>query len=97
MADTLGNTDLDLAELIGDPDRVYNELREFQKSARILSSPKRRLRERYPEQWVGICGGRVQANAETMGAVLDTIDAKGLSREDTIVRFITREPKTLIL
>ena len=87
----------ELRELIGDPEEVYKGLKEFQKSARKLSAQMGRLKELYPEQWIGFVKGRVEANAPTLDAVLSEIDAKGLDRKDTIVRFITRKPRIHIL
>lgn len=86
-----------ILDIIGDPQKIDEELRDFRKTARYLSSRRSRITERYPEQWVALHSGKVQAHGPTLTGVLEEIDAKGLSRGQTIVTFIHKEPRTLIL
>ena len=53
--------------------------------------------ERYPDQWIALHSGEVKAFGDSLDAVLREIDAMGLSRDQTIVRFIDKEPQTMIL
>ena len=88
---------VDINELIGDRKAVDRELREFRKTAMRLSSRQERMIERYPGKWVALHSGRVRAHGESFDAVLERIDDLGLSRDQTIVRYIDEEPRTMIL
>ena len=90
-------SDVDIQELVGDPKEVDQSLQSFRKSAMRLSSRHPRMIERYPGQWIALHSGRVRAHAHSCEAVLREIDAKGLSRDQTIIRFIDKEPRTMIL
>ncbi len=82
---------------IGSPEAIHQELAEFQRSARVFSSDRPRLLDKYCEQWVGVIDGEVVTSADSFTAVLENIDAAGLSRSKCIVRFITKNARTLIL
>ena len=88
---------IDARELIGDPRKVDDDLYAFRKTAMRLSSRHSRMVERYPNQWIALHSGRVRAHGDSLDAVLQEIDDKGLSRDRTIVRFIDKEPRTMIL
>lgn len=79
------------------PEVISDGLARFAESARTLSSHHPRLIDKYPQQWVGIYGGNVEVAGRTIAAVIKKLDAKGYPKEETIVRFIDRHPKTLIL
>lgn len=85
------------AELIGDISRVAANLAGFRRSARALSSPRLRLLERFPNQWVGIYNGRLVAHGPTLDAVLAEIDARGLPRGNVFVHFVEANHRTLIV
>ncbi len=87
----------DIAKLIGDARKVDDGLHAFRKTAMRLSSRHPRMVERYPNQWIALHSGRVRAHGDSLESVLREIDEKGLSRDQTIVRFIDKEPRTMIL
>ena len=87
----------ELLELIGNPEEIDRNLQIFRRTAGRLSGRHPRLIEKYHKRWVGLHSGRVRAHGRSLKAVLKGIDAKGLSREHTIVRFIHKEPRTMIL
>ncbi len=87
----------EVLDIIGDPQEVDRALTAFRKSARKLSSRQSKMVERYPQEWVAIHAGRVRAHGASMESVLNEIDKKGLTRSETILRFIEVEPRTLIL
>lgn len=87
----------EIAALVGDPRTVDEELQSFRKTARRLSSRHPRMIERYPGQWVALHSGRVRAHGGSLESVLTEVDLKGLSRQQTIVRFIDDEPRTMLL
>ena len=84
--------------LIGDPKQAAQEMRAFHKTSMLLSSRRRpRIIDRYPGEWVALYDNRVCAHAETREAVLAEIDAMGIPRAQTLVRFINDKPRTMIL
>ena len=93
----VGDVDAEVRELIGDPNRVDEELRAFRKTAKRLSARSPRMIDRYRGQWIALYAGRIRAHGDSMESVLATVDEKRLPREHTIVRFIEDEPRTFIL
>jgi hypothetical protein len=83
--------------MLGDPSAVDRELREFGKSARILSSRQKHLIASYAKQWVGMVSGRVVANAPTLKAVVAQLDRLGVPRGRALVRYIDKNPRKMIL
>jgi hypothetical protein len=79
------------------PGDVARELADFSASARVFSTDHPRLIDEHPQQWVGVYKGRVEAAGKTMKSVLSQLREKGVPKDETIVRFIDREEKTLIL
>ena len=75
---------------------VADGLARFAATTRALSSDKPRLIEKHPQEWVALCDD-VEITAPTLDSVLEKMDARGLPRSDTIVRFINAAPKTMIL
>ena len=90
-------TETEFLEMVGDPRQFYREMESFKESAAVLSSDGARLMERYPDQWVAVHDGKVQANADSLDAVLQRLDFLGIPRSGTIVRLIETNPPTMIL
>ena len=86
-----------VSEQIGNPREVARQLRSFQRAARVLSSHHPRLIDRYPNQWVAVHKGGVQATGRSLRSLLSKVDSAGLPRHEVIVRFIDRNQRTLIL
>ncbi len=82
---------------VGSPESIRQDLEEFRESALALSADHPRLIDEYREEWVAVHRGEVVAHGRTMAAVLKQVDAAGLPRSKIIVRFITEDPRTLIL
>ena len=78
------------------PEDVAKSLLDFAKSSDLLSKD-RRLVDRYAQKWVGVCSGEVKAAEDDLDSLLKVLDGQGVSRSDTVVRFIEREQRTLIL
>ena len=87
----------EIAKLIGDTREVGDALQAFRKTAMLLSSRYSQLIERYPGQWIAMHSGEVRAHGDSLEYVLREIDEKGLSRDETVVRFMQKDPQTLIL
>ena len=86
-----------IREQFGDPTEVIRELREFSRSARGLDKQLPDLLDRYPEQWVAVLDGEVRAHGYTFDEVMQKIDQEGLPRRRTLVRFIEKDHRTMIL
>ncbi len=84
-------------EQLGNPADIDRELQSFRKTARVLSSEHPRLIDRYPKQWVAVYGGKVKAHGRTFRSVLQQLDQEGIPRENVIVRYISKEQRTMIL
>ncbi|MBI1884727.1 MAG: hypothetical protein HYS09_00125 [Chloroflexi bacterium] len=87
----------DILRLVGDPVQVDRSLRAFRKAASVLSSDHPRLIDKYPKQWVAVYNGDVKASATTFSALLAQVDQARLPRAETIIRFIDRNQRTMIL
>ena len=89
----------DLASYLRDvtPKRIDGELRTFSHEARILSSDHPRLIDKHPKQWVGIHDGGICASAKSVGALISQLKKKGLSPNDTIIRYIDTSLRRRIL
>ena len=86
-----------LAQMDERPDNAARSLREFQRSAHVLSSNQPGLIDEYPDQWIAVSDGTVVAHGENLNNVLRQVDKKDVRRSDVIVRFIERTQRTLIL
>ena len=78
------------------PEDVAKSLLDFDQSSDLLLSD-RRLVDKYAQKWVGMCSGEVKAAEDDLHSLLRVLDSRGVSRSDTVVRFIEREQRTLIL
>jgi len=91
-------TDQEMLDAWGADAHVISDgLARFTASARALSSDRPRLIDEHPQQWVGLFDGHVEVTGDTIETVMEKLDEKGYPRQETIVRFIDRNPKTLIL
>ena len=77
--------------------RVNRDLMRFAETTKILSSKRPRLIEKYPNQWICVYNGDVVANADSLKALMTRLDEMGVPSENTIVRYIDKEERTLIL
>jgi len=79
------------------PDQIGSELAAFNDAARVLSSDHPRLINTHPMQWVGVFDGAVAASASDYDGLMAQLSTKGIPPSQTIVRFIDKTEKTLIL
>ena len=86
-----------LSHLGSDPEDIAKELREFSKSAGILSSDRPRLIHEHPLQWIGVYRGEVSAKAGDLPTLIEELERQGIPLGNTIVRFIEENQRTLIL
>jgi hypothetical protein len=88
---------LDKAMLDASPKQINRELRAFSRAARLLSSDHPRLIENHPQEWVGIYDGEVSATAKSLRALMAKLRRRGLSPNETIIRYIDTSGRKLIL
>jgi hypothetical protein len=86
-----------IREQIGDPADIVRELQEFDRSARSLDKQLPDLVDRYPDQWVAVLDGKVRAHGRNFDEVMQKIDQEGLPRKRTLVRFLEKDPRAMIL
>jgi hypothetical protein len=79
------------------PKQMDRELRAFSRAARILSSDHPRLIDSHPKQWVGIHNGSVCATGKSFSSLISQLKKRGLSPNDTIIRYIDTSGRKLIL
>lgn len=84
-------------QMLGDPKQVDSELATFRKDARVLSSKRERLLRKYPQQWIAVYEGQVAAHATTLADLISMMRDLGIPRGRAVVRFITSNPRKMIL
>ena len=88
----------DIREIIGDPQKIHDDLRDFRKTEMLFTTSKyNQLVQKYPDKWIAVTAGRVEAHGDSYEPVLEMICEKGLPRESTIIQFIEKDPITMIL
>ena len=86
-----------LSRFGGKPEDIAKDLREFSKSAEKLSHDRTRLIKEYPLKWIGVYQGEVSAQADDLPSLMEELERRGIPLGDTIVRFVERNQRTLIL
>jgi hypothetical protein len=86
-----------LRYLGGTPDQVGADLVAFTEAAKVLSSDHPRLIHTHPMQWIGVFEGTVAASDVDYDGLMAQLADKGIPPSQTIVRFIDKTEKTLIL
>ncbi len=86
-----------LREIIGDPRRLDAEMQQFRRDTKLLSSKHRDFSAQYPKRWIAVYGGRVQADALTLEQLLVKLDALQVPREHTVIRYMSQNPRRMIL
>jgi len=81
----------------GDPKEIARGLAKFGRSARVLSSAQPRLIERFPSKWVAVHSGRVAMSDANLKRLIARLKKAGIGPGETIIRFVDRKQKSLIL
>ena len=63
----------------------------------MLSNDRARLIDEHPSQWVGVYRGEVSAKANDLPSLMEELERRGIPPGDTVVRFIEKNRRTLIL
>ncbi len=51
----------------------------------------------HPSRWIGVHGGRVVATGRSLNELLSRLRKKRIPQEETLIRFIDKKERTLIL
>ena len=86
-----------LSSFDSSPEDIARGLREFSKSAEMLSNDRPRLIDEHPLQWVGVYRGEVSAKADDLPSLIEELERRGIPLGDALVRFIEKNQRTLIL
>jgi hypothetical protein len=78
------------------PAKIHQSIVEYSNSARLLSTDPF-LVKRYENKWIGIYKGTVRVVADTLPALTYAIDNESIPPQETIIRHMDKEEKTLIL
>ena len=89
--------ELSLQEIIGDPQRLDADLQRFRKDAKVLSSQRTKFAEKYPNRWVAVYGGKVQADADSLDHLLARLDALKIPRGKAVIRHMNQNMRRMIL
>lgn len=79
------------------PKQIDRELRAVSRSARVLSSDHPRLIKKHPNEWVGVCEGKVCATDKSFDGIVKKLKSSGVSPNDAIIRYVDASGRKLIL
>lgn len=91
-------TEDELRELIGDPKKFHDDMEEFSKTEDLFcTSQYDELLEKYPDKWIAVIAGKVEAHGDSYEEVLQMVCEKGLPRNSMVIKLIETDPITMIL
>lgn len=82
---------------LGNPKKIAEGLRRYRKSALVLSKQRPRMIKEHPQEWVALFDGEVRATDKSFNNLMGKIDSQGIPRGETLVRFIDRSERIMIL
>ena len=86
-----------LEHLGGSAVQIDQELRRFREAAKVLSSDHPRMIDKHPLQWIGVYEGKVAATGRSLKSLITQLRKRAIPPEKTIIRFIDKEERALIL
>ena len=90
-------SEMNLREIIGNPQRLDTELQQFRKDVNLLSSRYRDFSGEYPKRWIAVYGGKVQADADSLDHLLARLDALKIPRGKAVIRYMNQSMRRMIL
>ncbi len=86
-------------EVLGeiDPEQARVEFEQFSRDCRYLSSIRPQLREHHPDCWVAVYEEKVAAVGTELSEVFSALTDLGIPKSLAALKFITKEPRRLIL
>lgn len=79
-----------------EPEETARSLHEFTRTCEFLSK-ETGLIDQYPEKWIGAYDQKIQATADDLDSLLEELDRMGVPRRETVIRYIEKNPRMLIL
>ena len=79
------------------PARDREAYRRLQRDLEFLSESRDRLIRKFAEQWVAVFNESVVAHSPDLSTLLRDLDRQGISPDQVIVDFLTKEQRALIL
>ncbi|MBX7111293.1 MAG: hypothetical protein K1X87_05540 [Dehalococcoidia bacterium] len=81
--------------MVGDAREARKRLAGYRETARVFSS--RALIDQYPNEWVAAFDGEVVGHSKSLSELLHSLRDHGISRQDAMVRYITKGDRALIV
>ncbi len=81
----------------GNPEEIAKGLREYSKSAELLSVDEPWLINEYSMKWVGVYQSRIAAKADDLPSLMQELEKRRIPPGETIIRFIERNQRTMML
>lgn len=73
------------------------ELRDYQSRMVQLEERQSELEQRYADQWVVLSKSGTLVSGKTVNEAVAKLNAMGISRRGSVVKFVASEPDRLIL
>ncbi len=82
---------------MGGPRKIKEDFRRFSNSMKRLHDERTELTAQYPDQWIAIYDGEIQAVAVSFQALLQVMDEREIPRGESVVELMSTNPTVLIL
>jgi hypothetical protein len=86
-----------LRRRLGDPQEARRKLERLDHDLRYLLQHVEEWRQRYPNRWMAVYGGRLAAGADPQEDLLTALGEKGVPLEEAVVFFPSEQRAALIL
>ena len=96
-ANSANGVDSTAALFGGKPEEIAKGLREYSKSAELLSANQLRIVNEHSMKWVGVYQSRIAAKADDLPSLMQELEKRRIPPGETIIRFIERNQRTMIL
>lgn len=80
--------------MLGDPNEVARDLRQFRRSVEVSSSSQ--VMDQYSMHWIAVYDGEIRASSKDFDELLSEIDQSEFPREFTLFRFMDPNPRIKI-
>lgn len=87
----------ELVEYASQSDEIRELHRRYGISADFISNNLASLVETYPDQYVAVGDGQILAHGKDIDRVLSEVDRSGYDRTYLALRFISKNPRRLVL
>ena len=82
---------------MGGAKAVHAGLREFTNRVRTLDAKRGQLTREYPNKWIAMYNGEIDAIADSLEGLLEKMDSLGIPREGAVIKFMDTERRTMVL